>query len=161
MRDHQMTRKPASQTSPWQSLASPVPPSSSRRAADLASARFVKLPSWFTVGSARRVMQAKGVRHALVEQGGRLIGSVDARTLAQAPEPQVLAQRMVPSSATVSADATEDQALAILASEAADCLPVVAGVILVGVVTRDDLEAASTRGQAGGDAEADQRPQAA
>jgi Mg/Co/Ni transporter MgtE len=160
-----MTRQPAPQASLWQTLPSApssARPSTGRRVADLASTRFVKLPSWFTVGSARRVMQAKGVRHALIEQGGRLIGSVDACALAQAPESQVLAQRMTPSSAAVTADATEAQALALMASQATDCLPVVAGVMLVGVVTRDALEVAESRGPTGcADDQAEQRPQAA
>jgi Mg/Co/Ni transporter MgtE len=121
------------------------------RAADVATARFVKLPSWFTVGSARRVMQAKGVRHALVEQGGRLVGSVEMAALLRAPEQQVLAQRMIPSMASVPADASVEEALARLTSQGTDCLPVVAGVMLVGVVTREDLEVAGVCGSAGDD----------
>jgi Mg/Co/Ni transporter MgtE len=147
-----MNRKPASPSFFRQSLPCP-------RAADVATARFVKLPSWFTVGSARRVMQAKGVQHALVEQGGRLVGSVEASTVARAPEQQTLAQRMVSSTASVAAGATAEEALATLVSQGADCLPVVAGVMLVGVVTTDDLKAALGCGPAND--ELAERPHAA
>lgn len=136
-----MSHQPVSPPHPWQPRAWSTSTVSERHVAEVASARFVQLPSWFTVTSARRVMQAKGVGHALVEKSGRVVGSVAAGTLAGAPDQQPVARWMMASTASVSADATVDQALAILSSEATDCLPVVAGRMLVGVVTRDDLEA--------------------
>ena len=125
-------------------------PPTEQCAGALASRRFVKLPSWFTAANARRVMKAKGVEHALVEERGRIIGSVAWTKLGEAHGAEALASRLSATTASVAVEASPDEALAVMQAHDTDCLPVVAEPFLIGVVTRAALEAAASGGHLGG-----------
>jgi CBS domain-containing protein len=99
----------------------------------------IKVPSWFTSGAALRVAQLKGVEHLLVLDRGVVVGTVTRRALGAAPAHEPLARTMVPSTATVSAEASLREARALMDARDLACLPVTSGPLLVGVIAREDL----------------------
>jgi CBS domain-containing protein len=118
-----------------------------RTVGELASVGAVKVPSWFTVAAASRVARLKGVSHVLVTDRHSVVGSIAADVMAQVPGPDPLARWMTASDVTIAADASEEDAWRLM-SAGLDCLPVVSGAILLGIITRADLASAVARWEA-------------
>lgn len=104
-----------------------------------ASAAVVKVPSWFTASAALRVCQLKRVSHVLVVERGAVVGAAAARALAAAAASDPVCRSMVSSVVSVSPDTARDEAWRLMSLQGLDCLPIVSGPLLVGVITRDDL----------------------
>jgi Mg/Co/Ni transporter MgtE len=119
----------------------------SRTVGELASMGAVKVPSWFTVGAALRVARLKDVSHVLVTDRQSVVGSIAADVMAQASPTDPLARWMTASDVTIAADASEEEALRLMA-RGLECLPVVSGAVLLGIVTRADLTTAVARWEA-------------
>jgi CBS domain-containing protein len=101
----------------------------------LVSTKVVKLPSWFTAGAALRVARLKGVAHLLVEDRRQFVGSVSREALEQAPSEAPLATCMVATSASIALSAPAHEAWARMLVNGVECLPVLQGALLVGMVT--------------------------
>jgi CBS domain-containing protein len=119
----------------------------SRTVGELVSVGAVKVPSWFTVGAALRVARLKNVSHVLVTDRHSVVGTIATDVMASAPAPDPLARWMTASDVTISVDTSEEEALRLMA-RGLDCLPVVSGAILLGIVTRADLTSAVARWEA-------------
>jgi CBS domain-containing protein len=126
-------------TAPVESLPELAEPGPASESVGARAGLAVKVPSWFTSGAALRVAQLKGVSHLLVLDRGAVVGTVAARVLALAPIWRPLAQLMVTTIASVAADASVDEARALMGSLDLECLPVTSGPLLVGLVTRAQL----------------------
>jgi CBS domain-containing protein len=120
----------------------------SRTVGELASTGTVKLPSWFTAAAALRVARLKGVEHLLVTDRSMVVGSVSAHALGNARATEPLARLMTAGDVTIAAEASEEEAWALMSRRGVECLAVVSGAILLGVVTRGDLAAAAARWEA-------------
>jgi Mg/Co/Ni transporter MgtE len=132
-------------------IALPAGPGDSKRPARLdsvgacASTSFVKVPAWFSAGAALRVAQLKGVAYLLVEDRGAVVGTVSAHLLRTAPAAEPLARWMSPMKLTVSAETSRAEAGRLMECLGVECLPVSSGVLLIGLVTREDLAAGDQR----------------
>lgn len=95
------------------------------------------------VDEAIRFAREHGIEHVLVTEADDVVGIVSTATLEQAPSADELRAHAgdVVESVRVTADASE---LAMrLARSREGCVPVVAGGLLLGVVTRTDLDRAA------------------
>jgi CBS domain-containing protein len=99
----------------------------------------VKVPSWFTAREALRVAELKGAEHLLVQDRGRVVGSISRLALAAAPAARPLGRCMPLISPIVVSDTPVSDARRLMEALGVDCLVVTAGPLLVGLVTRQDL----------------------
>ena len=111
------------------------------RVADVLCSTVVRIPLWFTAAQARRVAAHKGVDHLLVEEHGRVAGSISLTTLLQAPPTEPVARWMSRSQAHLTPDQPLSEAERHLRREGVGCLPVVAGGLLVGIVSLAEVAA--------------------
>jgi CBS domain-containing protein len=128
----------------------PEPPMGSRRpspasaatlmVADLVCTRVVRLPAWFSVAQARKVVALRGVDYALVEEHGKVSGSVNRASLWRANGSDPLARCVRRSSTSVSADMTALEARARMLESGSECVPVVKGGIFVGTISLADID---------------------
>jgi len=117
----------------------PAPGTTPGQVGDLARALLVKVPSWFTAGAALRVAQLKGAQHLLVLDRGRVQGAISRAELAVAPPTDPLGRCMPLAPVTVNGDASLSEARQLMTSLGLTSLVVIAGPMLVGLVTREDL----------------------
>jgi Mg/Co/Ni transporter MgtE len=115
------------------------PTPSAARVADFVRTQIARVPAWFTAAQALRVAQLKGVDHVLVEQHGRLQGSVSRDVLALAPSHDLCARWFTRSEATVEPSTSAAAAEQLLRRAGASCLPVVSGGLLIGTISDSDL----------------------
>ncbi len=109
----------------------------------LVSTKVVKLPSWFTAGAALRVAKLKGVSNLLVEDRRQIVGSVSRRALEEASSDAPLGACMDATNASISLGAPVHEAWARMLVQGVECLPVLQGALLVGVVTMDAVREAN------------------
>jgi CBS domain-containing protein len=107
--------------------------------ADLMITHPIKVPTWFTAAAALRVARLKGASHLMVLDRGQLVGSVATRVLASAPGHQPVARSMTASRLCLSPEMPRSSARAVMAAQNVDCLPVVSGALLVGIVRSADF----------------------
>ncbi|MGC4115937.1 MAG: CBS domain-containing protein [Myxococcales bacterium] len=94
---------------------------------------------------AEAVAMASGVDHLLVFDWEHLVGVASLSALRRAAEAATVSDCMVVPVTTISASASVEQAADLMRSTEATCLPVVAGGLILGVVTRDQLDAPCQR----------------
>ena len=92
-----------------------------------------------TVASARRLIASSGNEHLIVLQDGALAGIVCDRDLRAADRDARVADCMTSPVVCISADTTLQEAVDIMGDNDIDCLPVVTGAYIVGLVTREAL----------------------
>jgi CBS domain-containing protein len=107
--------------------------------AALVTTRLVRLPAWFTLGQALRVADLRGVEHVLVEEQGRVRGSVSRAVLAAQSPADTLARWVRRSDLFASPDMDVAAAAAAMHAEGVTCLPVASRGLLVGTVSLTDL----------------------
>jgi CBS domain-containing protein len=108
--------------------------------ADLVCNRIVRLPSWFTVEQARKVVTLRGLEYVLVEEHGQVCGFVGRAALWRAKAGEQLAQHVCRSKVSISADTPVTQARTLMLQLGVECLTVVKGGILVGTVSLPDID---------------------
>jgi CBS domain-containing protein len=112
--------------------------------ASMASTVVVKVPAWFTAAAALRVARLKGVDHLLVLDRQQLAGSVSTAALAAAPGHQLVGALVVRHPAVVTPDTPVEEAWRLMDRHGLDCVPVVSGGLLLGLLHRQsDLARAS------------------
>jgi signal-transduction protein with cAMP-binding, CBS, and nucleotidyltransferase domain len=92
-----------------------------------------------TVASARRLVDVSGNDHLIVIQDGTLAGIVCDDDLRAADRDARVADCMTSPVLCISAETTLQEAVDIMGANDVDCLPVVTGAFLVGMVTRAAL----------------------
>jgi CBS domain-containing protein len=107
--------------------------------ADFMSTTLVKVPAWFTAGAALRVGRLKRAAHLIVLDRQQVVGSVAVELLARLPAHEPVARAMIATRLAVGPDTSRRAALTLMDLQRLDCLPVVSGALLVGVVTRTAL----------------------
>jgi len=92
-----------------------------------------------SVASACQLVDVSGSNHLIVIQDGTLAGIVCNDDLRAADSDACVADCMTSPVLCISADTTLQEAVDIMGDNDIDCLPVVTGLLLVGMVTRDAL----------------------
>lgn len=92
---------------------------------------------------AEAVAMASGVEHLLVFDWEHLVGVASLTALRRAGEAATVSDCMVAPATTISASASVEQAADLMRTSDLSCLPVVAGGLILGVVTRDQLDGPS------------------
>jgi CBS domain-containing protein len=108
--------------------------------APLVCNRIVRLPSWFTVEQARKVVTLRGLEYVLIEEHGQVCGFVGRASLWRAKPGEQLAQNMSRSKISISADTPVVQARTLMLQLGVECLTVVKSGILVGTVSLADID---------------------
>jgi CBS domain-containing protein len=103
------------------------------------------IPARLSMAAARKIARLKRVSLLFVEQDERLVGLLDARALARAPDDAAVAASMAPIRVCLHPAMSAARALDIFIRAGATALPVTAGAFLIGAVTRDDVERAVGR----------------
>jgi hypothetical protein len=108
--------------------------------AALVCSRLVRLPAWFTVEQARKVVALRGVEYVLVEERGQVSSTVNRSCLWRAKGGDQLARCVRKSAPPISADTPIEQARALMDELGVECLPVVKDCILIGTVCLADID---------------------
>jgi CBS domain-containing protein len=109
---------------------------------DLPIQRAPIVPAHLTVDAARKIAALKRASVVLVESGGRLLGLVDARALADAPAGSEVVTLARPIGLGLRPTTSLQRARELLLRARLTALPVVAGAFLLGVVHLADVERA-------------------
>lgn len=91
------------------------------------------------VASALRLAAAKRIQHFLVIEDGNLSGIVCEDDMVSAPRGTLVGECMTTPVLCIGPETTVSEAAEIMTENEIDCLPVVTGAFLVGVITRDKL----------------------
>src|SRR4030095_15948912 len=94
------------------------------------------------VAAARKIAALRAVDHLLVEQSGRLLGIVSGIDLEAARDDDAVGALGRPLSSTPRPEPPLERARDLMTKGRVGCLPVFAGVWLIGIVTRDAVERA-------------------
>jgi CBS domain-containing protein len=105
----------------------------------LVSTKVVKLPSWFTAGAALRIAKLKGVSHLLVEDRRQIVGSIGRSMLEETAADAPLGACMNATGASIGLHAPVHEAWARMLVNGVECLPVLQGALLVGLVTMESV----------------------
>lgn len=97
------------------------------------------------VSSARRLVLENDVHHMLVLENGTLAGIVCRDDLRLADRNARVGDCMSSPVLCITPDTTLQEAVDLMGANDVDCLPVVTGAFLVGIVTRAALETANIR----------------
>ena len=138
---------------PAESRRSRVPESSSEAAAEFVAAPAVRVedvlgppapvvPIRLSVAYARKIAELKSATLLVVEEDGRLVGVVERRDLDRADDEGSLTGCMRRLALTVAPTATIERARDLLVKHQLSALPVVAGMFVVGSVSRQVVERA-------------------
>lgn len=103
------------------------------------------IPARLSMAAARKIARLKQVSLLFVEQGERLVGLLDARALARAPDDAGVAASMTPIRSCLHPAMSPTRALDVFIRLGATALPVTVGAFLLGAVTRADVERAVVR----------------
>jgi CBS domain-containing protein len=119
-----------------------LPGSRILQVADVMTAPPPVVPSHLTMAAARKIAALKSASLLVVEIEGTIVGVVDAEALANAPDDDLVADRMTTSMLAVAPSVSATQARGLLARIGAPSLPVVVGMFVVGSVSREAIERA-------------------
>jgi CBS domain-containing protein len=100
------------------------------------------VPSHLSMGAARKVAALRSASLLLIEADGRLVGVLDDRALAGAPDADLVEAWRTPLVVAVQPTTTAGRARELLAEHRAACLPVTAGMFVIGTISRERLERA-------------------
>ena len=109
-------------------------------AGEIMSRPLLSLDGGSRVDEAIRFARAHGIEHVLVTEADDVVGVVSTATLEKAPGSDELRSHSGGVVEAVGATAPAEELEARLSRSPQGCVPVVAGGLLLGVVTRTDLE---------------------
>lgn len=112
-------------------------------AGEIMSRPLLSLDGGSRVDEAIRFAREHGIEHVLVTEADDVIGIVSTATLEEAPGDDELRTHPGDAVESVRVTADTDELALRLACSREGCVPVVAGGLLLGVVTRTDLERAA------------------
>jgi len=107
------------------------------------------------VSSARRLVLENDVHHMLVLENGTLAGIVCRDDLRYADRNARVGDCMTSPVLCITPDTTLQEAVDLMGAHDVDCLPVVTGAFLVGIVTREALATADIHPRQDADADSD------
>jgi CBS domain-containing protein len=100
------------------------------------------VPSHLVMAAARKIAGLKAASSLLVELEGRLVGYVDGLRLEAGRDGELVGTCMTPLGLALLPMTTAARALELLAQHHLACLPIAAGMFVVGAVSRAQLERA-------------------
>jgi CBS domain-containing protein len=103
------------------------------------------------VASAQRLAFENGIHHLLVLENGTLAGIICREDLRLASSDSLVGDCMSSPVLCITPETTLQEAVDIMGANDIDCLPVVTGAFLVGIVTRNALEGAGLAAEEGPD----------
>jgi len=112
------------------------------RVGDLQTRTLPAIPDHLSMAAARKVAALKQVAALLVEHGGRLLGLIDERSLAEAADDATVASSMTPLAACLHPEMPAARARDLFAWLRVSILPVAVGALLIGAIARGDVEKA-------------------
>ena len=115
------------------------------RVGDLPIRPLPVIPAHLSMGAARKIAALKRAAVLLVERDTRLVGTLDERALAEAPDDAAVVASMRPLALCLHATTPAERALSLFIRQRTSALPVVAGGFLIGAVLRGDVESALRR----------------
>ena len=115
------------------------------RIGDLPTRTIPAVPEHVTIAAARKVAALKQVADLFVERDGRLVGVLDARTLAGAADDAAVAAMMASIEICLHPAMPIARARELFIASRAALLPVTFGALLLGAVARGDVEHALAR----------------
>src|SRR5207244_2267622 len=102
--------------------------------ADVMSTRGALVPPWLCMAAARRVAALKKVRHLFVEDGRKLAGMLDSRSLDSASDDDLVSVHMQRPPDVLTPTTEAARALEVMSRAGVTGLPVVSGGFLIGLV---------------------------
>ena len=112
-------------------------------AGEIMSRPLLSLDGGSRVDEAIRFAREHGIEHVLVTESDDVIGIVSTSTLGQAPGGDELRAHAGEAVESVNVSTSLDELAARLGRSPQGCVPVVAGGLLLGVVTRTDVARAA------------------
>jgi CBS domain-containing protein len=112
------------------------------RVADLMTGPAPIVPSHLSMAAARKIATLKSVACLMVEAAGRVIGILDQRALTIGRGDDLVSTRMTGLTLAVRPTTTAARAHELLVQKRVAWLPVVAGMFVVGTVSRQALDRA-------------------
>jgi len=109
---------------------------------DVMTTALAAVPAWMSMRDARKIAALKCVDHLVVEEEGRLIGLLAGADLAGAPDDEPAGAWMIHPANSMAPTASALRARHIMLKHGVACLAVLAGSLLIGIVTRDAVERA-------------------
>jgi CBS domain-containing protein len=119
-----------------------TPPAGLVRVGDLPVVAAPAVPAHLTMSAARKIAELKRAPLLLAERDGILVGVIDERALLSAADDSEVAAAMKRLDHCLTPTTTLARARELLLRTGADALPVAAGALLLGVVTRAAIERA-------------------
>ena len=107
--------------------------------ADVVCTRLVRLPPWFTLSQALRVADLRGVEYVLIEEQGRVRGSISREQMRRERAQDTLARWMNRSELFVEPQLSVAEAIKLMNASGISCVPVAKGGMLVGTASLGDL----------------------
>jgi CBS domain-containing protein len=120
-------------------------PAAAHHVADVMTGPAPIVPSHLTMAAARKIAALKSVPWLLVEAAGKLIGILDQRALATSRDEDFVSTHTTMLTMAVTPATSVASAHALLMQNRVAWLPVVAGMFVVGAVSREALSAAMAR----------------
>jgi CBS domain-containing protein len=112
------------------------------RIADLPTQTIPAVPDHLSMAAARKIAALKQVGVLFVERGGRLVGLLDERALAEAADDDAIAVAMAPIGLCLHPAMSVAHAHDLFTLSRASVLPVAVGAFLLGTIARADVERA-------------------
>jgi len=112
------------------------------RVGDLPIRAVPVIAAHLAMSAARKVAALKRTGRLFVERDGQLVGTLDEQALAGTPDDAPVAATMRPIDLCLHLTTLATRARDLFIRSGTDALPVVAGVFLVGAVSRGDVERA-------------------
>lgn len=112
------------------------------RIGDLRTRTIPAVPEHVTIGAARKVAELKRVAELFVERDGRLVGVLSERTLAATAEDVDVASVMASIDGSLHPAMPASRARELFMQSGASILPVAFGALLLGALSRVDVEQA-------------------
>jgi CBS domain-containing protein len=109
-------------------------------AGEIMSRPLLSLDAGSRVADAIRFAREHGIEHVLVTEAEDVVGLVSTAALLEAPATDELREHAGGAVQSVRATASIEELESHLACAPQGCVPIVAGGLLLGVVTRTDLE---------------------
>ena len=128
--------------SPFVHPRSPRPDGDTVRVGDLPIGRVPVIPWHLSMAAARKVAKLKQISLLLVERDDQIVGTIDERALAADHDRTVVAAAMRPLANCLRPATPVTEARELFIRTRADILPVAAGGVILGAVTRSDVESA-------------------
>jgi CBS domain-containing protein len=118
----------------------PTIPLTGQRVGDLPSRPIPVIAAHLPMAAARKVAALKQIALLLVERDDQIVGVIDERSLATAPDAMAVSEALKPLALSLRPSMSLARAQALFIAARAAVLPVVAGGFVLGAIARGEIE---------------------